>query len=151
MGSGVFPPKSVSLGFEIGHQQNFHDIYFRNYTPTRDAFVEQWKCIIMSCICFVRFLTHQKYASWDGDTLNTYIIHQYWPKNHCRVLERSCWDFSRGKVIYLSNDQVTLRQSDDYGHSQKLRVPFFMVSVFLINIDQSQLWVFFCQITYHHR
>ena len=34
------PPKSVSLGFEIGHQQNFHDIYFRNYTPTRDAFVK---------------------------------------------------------------------------------------------------------------
>ena len=33
---------------------------------------------------------YQKYVSWDVDTLNTYIIHQYWPKNHCRVLERSC-------------------------------------------------------------
>ena len=55
--SDGFPPKSVSLEFEIGHQQNFHDIYFRNYTPTRDAFVEFENIMIMFCICFVRFLT----------------------------------------------------------------------------------------------
>lgn len=48
-------------------------------------------------------------------------------------------------MVYLSDDQVTLGQSDDYDHSQKLRVPFFVVGVLLINIDQSQLLVFFAR------
>ena len=51
-------------------------------------------------------------------------------------------------MVYLSYDQVALRQSDDSDHLQKLRLPFFVVRV---DIDPNFLGVFFCKLTYQHQ
>ncbi len=51
-------------------------------------------------------------------------------------------------MVYLSYDQVALRQSDDSDHLQKLRLPFFVVRVLLILlISIPTFLVCFCHIT----